>query len=368
MLDDTILYPEGGGQPCDRGRLDGVAVVAVRRVAGRVLHFLESPVAKGPARLELDWRRRFDHMQQHTAQHVLSAVAGSRFGWSTLAFHLGDDSSDVELDTPPPPSTELERLEEAVVAEVRAARAVRTRRVPPQEYARLEVRSRGLPAGHRGDVRLVEIEGLDLNTCGGTHVRNTAEIETFKVVAAEPLRGGCRLGWLAGGRVRRRLSERDGLVDRLRARFDTSAAELDRVVATRLESLATAERQLRRLEQRLAEAEAARLAATRRALAEAHFEEVDGGFLHLVARSFQQLAPDGAVLLTGSGPGGLCFALASGKDSALRASVAGQQLCELLAGRGGGSGRLYQGRAGSLERRAEAVAALRRLVADGDLM
>ncbi|HQR46407.1 MAG TPA: hypothetical protein PK598_10390 [Thermoanaerobaculia bacterium] len=94
VLSDTILYPEGGGQPADRGFLNGAPVLDVQRRGGEIRHLLERPVAPGPATLRLDWDRRFDHMQQHTGQHLLTAVAQDRFRWSTTAFHLGDRGSD----------------------------------------------------------------------------------------------------------------------------------------------------------------------------------------------------------------------------------------------------------------------------------
>ena len=123
-------------------------------MAGR----LTSPIT---VTVELDWARRFDHMQQHTAQHLLTAVAADRFGWPTTAFHLGEHVSDVELDVAAIDEEQLRSLENAVAAEVRAARPVTARRVSRDEYERTDVRSRGLPAGHAGDVRLVEIDGVD---------------------------------------------------------------------------------------------------------------------------------------------------------------------------------------------------------------
>ena len=176
-LSDTVLFPEGGGQPADGGWLGEVPVDDVQRREGEVVHYLASAVAPGPGTLRLDWTRRFDHMQQHTAQHLLSALAADRFGWETTSFHLGEVTSDVELAVAALPPAGLAELEEAIAAEVRAARPVSTRRVPPEALPGLAVRSRGLPAGHVGDVRLVEIAGLDLNTCGGTHLASTAEIE-----------------------------------------------------------------------------------------------------------------------------------------------------------------------------------------------
>ncbi len=167
---DTILYPEGGGQPADRGTLGSSAVLDVQKVDGVIQHILDGPVKLGPARMELNWERRFDRMQQHTGQHLLTAVAADVFGWKTTAFHLGDRVSDVELDAPDLGADKLKKLEEAVNSEISAGRAIRARRVSRDEYDELEVRTRGLPDGHTGDIRLVEIEGVDLNTCGGTHL------------------------------------------------------------------------------------------------------------------------------------------------------------------------------------------------------
>ncbi len=206
LLADTILYPEGGGQPSDRGVLGETPVLDVRSGPDGIRHYLAAPVAEGPVRLRLDWDRRFDHMQQHTAQHLLTAVAQDRFRWETTAFHLGERVSDIELKAPKLPPEGLRALEDAVAAEIRAARPVTARRVPPEEVARLPVRTRGLPEGHVGDVRLVEIEGLDLNTCGGTHLASTAEIELVALVSTEAIRGGTRLFFAAGGRARRRLA------------------------------------------------------------------------------------------------------------------------------------------------------------------
>src|SRR5512147_1778156 len=150
VLEDTLLYPEGGGQPADRGRLGAIAVLDVQTRAGEARHFLERPTTPGPASLSLDWERRFDHMQQHTGQHLLTALAQDRFGWPTTAFHLGERHSDVELAVPSLTADELMRLEEVAAAEIRAARPVTTRRVSAEEFSRQQVRTRGLPEGHSG--------------------------------------------------------------------------------------------------------------------------------------------------------------------------------------------------------------------------
>ena len=116
-LDDTILYPEGGGQPGDHGHLGDVPVLDVKMVEGVVRHSLAGPVQEGPTVVRLDWRRRFDHMQHHTGQHLLTAVAADRLGWETTAFHLGPEACDIELAASSIDPTALARLEEEVAAD-----------------------------------------------------------------------------------------------------------------------------------------------------------------------------------------------------------------------------------------------------------
>ncbi len=355
ILADSLLYPEGGGQPADRGRLNGIAVVDVRRTAEGVLHLLEAPSEPGPAELELDWARRYDHMQQHTAQHLLSALAAERFGWETTSFHLGERRSDIELDTAAIEAGALDELEEIALQAVRAARPVKARRIPPGEYARLDIRSRGLPDTHSGEIRLVEIEGLDVTTCGGTHLRSTAEIESIRLGPTEAMRGGIRLYWLAGGRVRRRLAELEDRNRRLRALFESSGEELVEIAATRLDSLKETRGALRRVTGELADARAAALALDARRLIVEHFERADGGFLRRVAQRLGAEAPRKVALLTAGADGGALFLLAAGAESGVDAGAAGRQIAELLGGRGGGSGAVFQGRAPSLDRLGEAV-------------
>ena len=360
VLADTLFYAEGGGQPADHGRLNGVDVTDVRRGDQDVLHFLSAPVPAGPAALELDWNRRYDPMQQHTAQHLLSALAAGRYGWVTTSFHLGSRQCDVELDTPAIETGALHELEEFAMAAVRDARAVTARRVSAEAYARLDIRSRGLPESHSGDVRLVEIEGLDVTTCGGTHLRSTAEIEALQLGATESVRGGTRLYWRAGRRVRRRLAELEARNRELRALFETSGEELVDAAAARLAAAKESRTALRRATEELADARADALALEPGTSIVAHLEGADAGRLRRVAQRLVDRAPAKAALLTGSGDGGPPFLLAVGPESEVDAAAVGARVAEILGGRGGGSGAIFQGKARSLERLDDARRCLRK--------
>ncbi len=365
VLSDTVLYPEGGGQPDDHGYLGAIRVIAVRRVDGEIRHYLENAAATGSATLTLDWKRRFDHMQQHTAQHLITAIAADDFGWETTSFHLGVRSSDIELDVGSIADTDLVSLEERAATVIHEARAVTARRAAAEELASGVIRSRGLPEGHEGDVRLVEIAGIDCNTCGGTHVETTAEIGSIKLLGTESIRGGTRLHWVAGTRVRRLLATHETRAASLREIFETSDDEVLQVVHSKLARLKQAERQIKRLRAELAEATAQRLESSAGAIVEAHFDGADAGFLQSVARQMTALRTSRAGLLTATSDSGSFFVLYRGSGSEVDLATIGAQLATLLDGRGGGSAELFQGKAGSLERRAEAVSLLEDAISRG---
>ncbi len=321
----------------------------MQKAGGEIRHYVAASVAPGPVRVRLDWERRFDHMQQHTGQHLLSAVAQDRFGWPTTAFHLGPEVCDVELEARTLSAADLTALEDAVAAEIRAARAVRPRRVAPEELRALSVRTRGLPEDHTGDVRLVEIEGVDLNTCGGTHLSNTAEIEAVALLSAEPLRGGTRLFFVAGRRARRRLARHEERNAALRALLGAPDAGLAAAAKAKLDQLAEAQRALRRADDELAAAAAETALASGERVVHAHFDGRDMAFVQVVARRFSERAGPRAVFLTATRDGQHVFALGVG-DGFGDAQALGRELASLLGGKGGGAGRVFQGKApGPLE-------------------
>jgi len=356
---DTIFYPAGGGQPADRGVLAGVAVHDVQHHEGAIRHTLERPVKPWPVRLEIDWQRRFDHMQQHTAQHLLTAVTLREKGWRTTAFHLGERQSDIELDVPRLDRAALDELEVAVAAEVRSARPVRVRHAEREDMERLGVRSRLLPDGHDGPVRLVEIEGIDLNTCGGTHVRSTAEIGSLSLVGTEPMRRGTRVFFVAGDRACRRLAEHEARNLELRTVLGASDDEMVDIVTLRVGREKELARSCRRLTIELAQAWVAVLAARPGPVVSEHFEDHDMQLLRAVAKGLAELAPATTALLSAGSPPDQVFVIATGPESGCDLGEVGPAVAAILEGRGGGRGGLFQAKAGSLARREDALEVLK---------
>lgn len=367
-LPDSLLYPGGGGQPTDRGWLAGRAVVGVEAVDGGWRHHLSPssasedstdlsvrglaeslPIPGNAVLLRLDWARRFDHMQQHSGQHLLSAIAEDRFGWRTTSFHLGPELCDIELDVPALVANQLRVLEEAVVEAIRSASPIRDRWVEPEALPDLRVRSRGLPAGHRGLVRLVEIEGFDLATCGGTHLSNLAQLEGLALVGTESMRGGTRLHWLAGSRIRRRLARQEEQLAALRRRLKAPDDELAESV-TRLLTALEEERQLARSQAAwIVETLAGRLKDDARPWPWLHEPRLDRDLQRELGK--QLLAMDRAAFLSGGAAPYAWLLVLPAASSAPRPpdEAALRSWIEDL-GRGGGRAPFVQGQAEDLDR------------------
>jgi alanyl-tRNA synthetase len=199
LLDQTAFYPTSGGQPFDTGRIGAAQVLdVVDRDDGEIVHVVDGPVDRGSKVTgTIDWVRRFDHMQQHTGQHVLSAACDRLFGVRTESFHLGTDVSTIDL------------AREVSAGEIRAAedeanrivwedRAVAIRTASASEAAALPLRKESV---RTGPLRLIDIEDFDLSACGGTHVARTGAIGIIATSGWEKVRGGTRIEFLCGGRA-----------------------------------------------------------------------------------------------------------------------------------------------------------------------
>jgi len=342
IVDRSVLYPEGGGQPADRGTISGVAVLDVQKDPnGRVRLTTDAPVVCGRAPVQVDMDRRFDHMQQHSAQHLITAVAQDYFSRSTLSFHLGARNCSIDLDGPLS-GPELRDLEDRVNAEIRGNRSVTHRVVSLEEYAALDVRSRGLPAGYVGDVRLVEIAGLDINTCGGTHVARLGELQLVHLTGTEKVRGGVRLSYLAGGRALERLRDgthRRGTLNRL---LKCGPSEHLATIKRLLDEAKASGRERRQLLSELGQALGAAIpGATPTRAMHLHRPEADLNLLKSVADAARSAGHTGPLLLTGGDSSGVF--LVDG-PAELVARV-GPRVAEAVRGRGGGRGTRFQGKA-----------------------
>jgi alanyl-tRNA synthetase len=344
---DTVFYPEGGGQPADRGVMGAARVIDVQRRDGQVVHVVTEPLHRGPVHQRLDWHRRYDHMQQHSAQHLLTAVADVWFGWPTTAFHLGAQVSDIELDVPAIEMPRIAELENVVAREIRAARPITAR---PLDDLVDDVRTRGLPDELDARLRVVEIEGLDRNTCGGTHLRSTAEIGCLALLGTESMRGGTRLTWVAGDRVRHRLEQWERRGAELRQVLGAANDELADVTRLKLDQIKDLRRQLGRRTDALADAVAERLAHASTAVVTARIPDADVDLLRRIGSRLNRLRPAGVSVLTTDSDGDGVFVVAVGPESGIDTAMAGDTVRMAFGGTGGGAKGIYQGTAPNLDR------------------
>ena len=198
VLDRTAFYPTSGGQPFDVGTFADVRVLDVfDDEEGRVLHVVDRAPSVTRLHGVVDWTRRFDHMQQHTGQHVLSAAFARLFDIRTESFHMGAEYSTLDLAREVS-AAQIAAAEDAANRVVWEDRPVAIRFASADEAASLGLRKE---SKREGTLRLIDVEGFDLSACGGTHVARTGAIGIIAVSATERVRGGSRLTFLCGGRA-----------------------------------------------------------------------------------------------------------------------------------------------------------------------
>ena len=342
-LDRTAFYPTSGGQPFDTGRLGSVDVVDVIDAEGEVVHLLAAPLPGASAvHGEIDWTRRFDHMQQHTGQHVLSAACERLFENRTLSFHMGAETSSIDLAREAP-AADVERAVDEANAVVWSNRPVSIRFVSAEEAASLPLRKEPT---REGPLRLIEIEDFDLSACGGTHVASTGAIGIIAVLASERFRGGTRLTFVCGARALRAVRVyRDAVAGSVRA-LSVLPDELPAAVERLQADAKGLRKNMARQQEALAGHEATRLLSATPATSGVRtivdvLEGWDAGGLKNVAASIAA-SGNAAVALFSSAPP---IAAVVARSNGVPVDAAGvlEQLLQRFGGRGGGKPDMAQG-------------------------
>jgi len=279
-LDRTLFYPTSGGQPHDTGRLGDARVVDMLDEEDEVIHVVDKPIASGSVKGIIDWDRRFDHMQQHTGQHILSAVFHSRFSLPTISFHLGSDVCTIDVRGREPTQEILDSAMAVANDVVYADRAVNVKYGTAEQLAAAGVRK---TVERAGTLRAIEIESLELQPCGGTHVQHTGQIGMIFVRGVSRIRQDWRVEFACGRRAERLAREDFAALRAVAQRLNCSPQEAvtaaERVVAERDAHFKSARASI----QRLAEIDA------RAYLQQA---EVGADGLRVVAKLFENESPE----------------------------------------------------------------------------
>ncbi|HEX5109495.1 MAG TPA: DHHA1 domain-containing protein [Vicinamibacterales bacterium] len=343
-LERTAFYPTSGGQPYDTGRLGDADVVDVLEDGdGVVVHVLSAALPEGTRVAgRVDWQRRFDHMQQHTGQHVLSAAFDRLFGNRTMSFHMGTTVSTIDLAREMA-SGEIDRAVAEANRVVFENRPVSIRFVSEEEAARLPLRKEPVRAGA---LRLIEVQDFDLSACGGTHVARTGAIGLIAVLGAERFRGGLRVSFVCGGRAlaafdahRKALA---GVVKQLSVLPDELPAAVGRLHGEARDLRKT----IGRLQEALAGHEAERLLAGATAIRDtravhAVLEGWDAGGLKSIASA--AITRPGVSVAFVSAPAPSAVVIARSPGVGVDANRILRELAAMFHGRGGGKPELAQG-------------------------
>ncbi len=357
-LDATAFYPTSGGQPYDTGTLGGATVVEVIDEDERVAHVVDGPVAGGEVACRVDWSRRFDHMQQHTGQHLLSAVLEEFYRAPTVSFHLGAESATIDVTAAGfdrAQILDIERRANEVVFENRAV-GVAYR----DAAACTDLRK---PPDRAGLIRVVSIDGLDRSACGGTHVRSTGEIGLVLIRKTERVRSQVRVEFLCGMRaVRRARADYEALTQTARI-FSSSLDEAPALVAEQLERLQEAEKHRRRLAATLAELRGRDLYQSAEPDGRGirrHLMRLSAGAIDEEVRAEAQGFTAGSrAVYVAAVEETAALLVAASADSGVHAGEAMKVVVAAEGGRGGGNAQVAQGSVPSREALERAVERLR---------
>jgi len=249
-LDRTAFYPTSGGQPFDTGRLAGIPVAGVTEDESGIVHHLasrlEAAAADSAVECAIDWERRFDHMQQHTGQHLLSAIFETRFGVKTASFHMGAGTSTIDLEG----QVDAGRAAEAETGANRIVCENRPVTIAFEEAAGAQGLRKA--SDRQGALRIVSIQDLDRSACGGTHVRSTGEIGAVLLRRIEKVRQSVRVEFLCGERAIRRARADYEALSKTAQIFSAPPGEVPALAAAQLEAARTQDKARRKLELELA--------------------------------------------------------------------------------------------------------------------
>ncbi len=343
VLDATYFYPTSGGQPHDVGTLNGVPVVEVVEQGEKIIHLLAEPLSGDAVRGALDWERRFDHMQQHTGQHILSQAFERELDAATISFHLGRESSTIDVALESLDWDAASRVEELANRIVLENRSVRVDEYDQSEIMAIPLRKAPTVQGR---VRVVRIAGFDASACGGTHVRATGEVGAIHIRTWERRRGGTRVEFLCGWRALRDYRARNMTCQVLAAKLTVAVAELPQSVSRLLDAEKAARRRAEDLSKRLLACELPLLADEAQSLGEIRvlcrlLEGYDAGKMRYVAQNLVRSSGMVVLLAVVEPSPQICFARAEDVDLDMAQLL--RQAVAPYGGRGGGRPHVAQG-------------------------
>jgi alanyl-tRNA synthetase len=338
VLDRTFFYPTSGGQPHDTGTLQGVRVLDVVEKDGAVIHVVDGKIPAGKVRGKVDWTRRFDHMQQHTGQHVLSEAFFHVLGAETIGFNLSEEVTTIDLAASGLTWEKIRQVEEEANRVVFENLQVRIHEATEETFSRFPLRK---PPSVDGNIRIVEVDKYDWSACCGTHVRATGEIGLIKIIRFEKYKDGSRVTFLCGYRTLRAMQQKTEMLETASRRLSFAESELVNGIDRLLEQ----QKRLKKLEKQLLVYEAAERSARARKVGRLFFDHdvfTDRDVKSAQALCRQMTANPKMVCLFGIETDRATVILGQSEKGPLDLGSLTSTVSELLNGKGGGNPRQIQ--------------------------
>ncbi|XP_077993636.1 alanyl-tRNA editing protein Aarsd1-B-like [Glandiceps talaboti] len=362
ILEDTVLFPEGGGQPDDRGTINDIDVLRVTRRGGDAVHFVQSPLDVGlEVHEKVDWVRRFDNMQQHSGQHLITAIADNMFGFKTTSWAFSKEKCLIEMDTPNITPEQMDIIEAKCNEAIRKCTPVTPKCYEQDDEELKSIRTRGLPDDVVGQVRVITIEGIDTNMCCGTHVYNLSQLQMIKILGVEKgKKNKTNVIYVTGNRVLNYLGKcyntEKALCTALKCGPEEHVDMANKIQKSVREALKSKTVLLREVAKY--EAEKYKNNPNREDILSIHRKDGDNEYMNIIANDVGQ--ENGVVFATvGNDKGAGLFVLSGPAD--LISEVA-PKVAEILDGKGAGKNGKYQGKANKLSKKKEAEALLKKTI------
>lgn len=218
VLDKTCFYPEGGGQPADHGFIGRAKVVDVQKKEDKIFHYTREKPEEGKVECKVNWERRFDFMQQHTGQHILSGSLMKVGNFATVSVHLGDSFSTIEIDTDNISDKQIDQVEDLANDIINRNIPIISQWTDKEGLSKIKLRR---PTKLESNIRLIQIQDFDCVACGGVHLSSTGKTGLIKYIGKEMIRGRCRLSWKIGIRAREDYRQKTKILNKLGQMFSS---------------------------------------------------------------------------------------------------------------------------------------------------
>lgn len=343
VLSETAFYSTGGGQPHDLGLINGIEVTNVEVIDGEIRHFLTNPLPDNTTEVngEIDWERRFDHMQQHAGQHILSAAFEQLFKFQTISFHLGKDTVTIDLNVTEVSEQQLMETEQLANQIILENRLIETKWVTEKELSNYKLRK---ATSLKENIRLVIIPDFDYNACGGTHPISTGQVRAIKILQTEKQKKAVRVEFICGERILTHLHRKHQVLVNLVSILSTPENKIMNATKNLLTQNSRLEKQVVDLSNSLLAYEAKELReSSDKTTITCIFENRSMQELQKLAKLVIQETPNSICILVSNNQDKLQVVAAKGNDVEQSMKELIAHVLPYINGKGGGNERMAQG-------------------------